>query len=92
MVVGDHGDVGDATGAVLAKLKFAVAPSPTVEDAIKILVSLRPDLIVAREEDAARLRRESPEHRSVVAVTEAMRHDPRLLIEEIRGALRALAN
>jgi hypothetical protein len=92
MVVGDHAAVGDATGAVLAKLKFAVAPSPTVDDALKILVSLRPDLIVAREEDAARIRRECPENRSVVAVTEAMRHDPDLLIEEIRGALRAMAN
>ena len=92
MVVGDHAAVGDATGAVLAKLKFAVAPSPTVDDALKILISLRPDLIVAREEDAARIRRECPEHRSVVAVNDAMRHDPDLLIEEIRDALRAMAN
>ena len=61
---------GDAAGAVLAKLKFAVAPSPTVDDALKILVSLRPDLIVAREEDAARIRLECPENRSVLAVTD----------------------
>jgi hypothetical protein len=92
MIVGDHAAVGDAAGAVLAKLKFAVAPSPTVDNALKILVSLRPDLIVAREEDAARIRRECPENCSVLAVTDAMRHDSQLLIEEIRGALRALAN
>jgi hypothetical protein len=92
MVVGDHAAVGDAAGAVLAKLKFAVAPTPTVEDALKILVSLRPDLIVAREEDAARIRLECPENRSVLAVTADMRDDPHLLIEEIRAALRAMAN
>jgi hypothetical protein len=92
MVVGDHAAVGDAAGAVLAKLKFAVAPSPTVDEALKILLSLRPDLIVAREEDAARIRLECPEYRSVLAVTEAMRDDPHLLIEEIRAALRAMAN
>jgi hypothetical protein len=92
MVVGDRAAVGDATETVLAKLKFAVAPSPTVDDALRILVSLRPDLIVAREEDALRLRRECPENRPVVAVTDAMRDDPQLLVDEIRGALRALAN
>jgi hypothetical protein len=92
MVVGDRAAVGDATEAVLAKLKFAVAPSPTVDDALRIMVSLRPDLIVAREEDAARLRRECPENRPVVAVTGAIRDDPQLLVDEIRNALRALAN
>jgi hypothetical protein len=92
MVVGDRGDVGDATEAVLAKLKFAVAPSPTVDDALRILTSLRPDLIVAREEDAPRLRLECPENFPVVGVTEAMRDDPQLLVDEIRAALRAIAN
>jgi hypothetical protein len=92
MVVGDHAAVGDATGAVLAKLKFAVAPSPTVDDALRIMISLAPDLIVAREGDASRIRRECPEYRSVLAVTDAMREDPHLLIEEIRQALRAMAN
>ena len=92
MVVGERADVGDATEAVLAKLKFAVAPSPTVDDALRILTSLRPDLIVAREEDAVRLRLECPEHRAVVAVNEAMRDDPQLLVEEIRSVLRSMAN
>src|SRR5262245_58211667 len=92
MVVGDRAAVGDATEAVLAKLKFAVAPSPTVDDALRILPSLRPDLIVARETDAARIRLESPEHRPVVPMSEAMRDDPQLLVDEIRAALRAIAN
>ena len=92
MIVGDRAEVGEAAGAVLAKLKFAVAPTPTVEEALRILVSLHPDLIVAREEDAARIRLEWPENRPVVAVTEAMRDDPLLLVEEIRRALRAISN
>ena len=92
MVVGDRAAVGDATEAVLAKLKFAVAPSPTVDDALRILPSLRPDLIVARETDAARIRLESPENRPVVSMSEAMRDDPQLLVDEIRAALRAMAN
>jgi hypothetical protein len=92
MIVGDRADVGEAAGAVLAKLKFAVAPSPTVDEALRILVSLHPDLIVAREEDAARIRLEWPEHCPVIAVTPALRDDPHLLVEEIRKALRATAN
>jgi hypothetical protein len=92
MVVGERAAVGDATEAVLAKLKFAVAPSPTVDDALKVLVSLRPDLIVAREGDAARIRLECPQNRPLVVMTDAMRDDPQLLIEEIRSAFRAIAN
>jgi CheY-like chemotaxis protein len=91
MVVGDHASVGDATGAVLAKLKFAVAPSATVDEALRVLATLRPDLIVAKGDDAGRIRRENPEYRSVIVVTDAMRQDPNLLIEEVRGALRAPA-
>jgi hypothetical protein len=88
MVVGDHGAVGDATGAVLAKLKFAVAPSPTVDDALRVLTTLRPDLIVANADAAARIRLECPEHRAVLVVSDAMREDPYLLIDEIRSVLK----
>ena len=89
MVVGDHAAVGDATGAVLAKLKFAVAPSPSVDDALRILTTLGPDLIVANADAAARIRLECPEHRGVLVVSDEMREDPYLLIDEIRMALRA---
>ena len=88
MVVGEHAAVGDATGAVLAKLKFAVAPSPSVDDALRGLTTLRPDLIIANADAAARIRLECPEHRGVLVVSEAMREDPYLLIDEIRLALR----
>jgi len=91
MVVGDEAAVGDAVGAVLAKLKFAVTPSPTVEDALRVLTTMRPDLIVAAHGDAARIRLECPEHRGVVVVTDAMRENAELLVDEIRKALRSNA-
>ena len=88
MVVGDEAAVGDAVGAVLAKLKFAVVPSATVEDALRVLTTLGPDLVVAADGDASRLRLECPEHRTVVVVTDGMRDDPQLLVDEIRKTLR----
>src|SRR5215203_6428384 len=72
MVVGNHVAAGDVAGAVLAKLKFAVVPAASVEDALRIMQSMRPDIITANADDAARLRLECPEHRAVVVVGEAM--------------------
>ena len=89
MVVGDEAAVGEAVGAVLAKLKFAVIPSLTVDNALRVLTTANPDLVVAAEGDAARIRLECPEHHTVVVVTEGMRVDPELLIDEIRKALRS---
>ena len=91
MVVGDHFAVGDAALAVLAKLRFAVTPSPTVEDALRVLRMMQPDLIVANADDGARIRLECPEHRSVIVMSDEMRQDPHLLIEEIRKMIRASA-
>ena len=91
MVVGDHFAVGDAALAVLAKLRFAVTPSPTVEDALRVLRMMQPDLIVASADDGARIRLECPEHRSVIVMSDEMRQDPHLLIEEIRKMIRASA-
>jgi hypothetical protein len=88
MVVGDHAAVGDATGAVLAKLKFAVAPSPSVDDTLRVLTTLRPDLIIATADAAARIRLECPEHRAVLVVSDDMREDPLLLIDEVRKVFR----
>jgi hypothetical protein len=91
MVVGNHAAVGDASMAVLAKLRFAVTPSPTVDDALRVLNSMQPDLILAGDADAGRIRLECPEHRPVIVVTGEMRDDPQLLIDEVRRALRAKA-
>jgi CheY-like chemotaxis protein len=89
MVVGDEAAVGDAAGAVLAKLRFAVTPSGTVEEALRVLRTMQPDLIVANAEAAARLRLECPEYRAVIVVTPEMRDDPQRLVAEIRSAIRA---
>ena len=89
MVVGDHAAVGDAAIAVLAKLRFAVTPSETVDEALRVLTTLRPNIIVARAEDAARLRLECPEHNAVVVVNGEMRDNPQLLVDEIRSTLRS---
>ena len=91
MVVGDESAVGDAVGAVLAKLKFAVTPSATVDEALRVLPTMRPDLIVAAHGDASRIRLECPEHRGVVVVTDRMRENAQLLVDEIRKALRGNA-
>src|SRR5262245_29888088 len=42
--------------AILATLRFAVAPVESAEKALSIMAALKPDLVVARESDAALLR------------------------------------
>jgi hypothetical protein len=74
---------------VLAKLRFAVATSGTVEDALRVMTGIRPDVIVAESEAAARIRLEAPEHLPVVVVSDEMRNDPDRFVGEIRHSLRA---
>ena len=88
MVVGDQADVGDAALAVLAKLKFAVVPAETADEALRIMSTMPPDVIAATSESAARIRMERPEHNVVVVINGAMRENAQLLVDEIRGALR----
>jgi hypothetical protein len=92
MVVGDQGAVGDAAGAVLAKLKFAVVPASSVDEAVRIVPMMRPDIIAAIAEDAARIRLECPEHNALVVVNAAMRDDAQLLVDGIRTTLRGSSN
>jgi hypothetical protein len=89
MVVGNHAAVGDAAGAVLAKLKFAVVPAASAEDAVRIMQSMRPDIIAANGEDAARIRLDCPEHDVVVVVGDAMRDNAQLLVDQIRSTIRS---
>jgi hypothetical protein len=89
IVVGDEAVVGGLVEAVLAKLKFAVARVGNVEEAVRVLPTLRPNIAVASAADAGRLRLESPHYLTVVVLTDAMRDDPYILIDDIRAALRA---
>jgi hypothetical protein len=75
--------------AVLARLKFAVTTTGTVEEALRIMEGIRPDVVVAEPEGASRLRLEWPEHVPVVEMSSEMRTNPEALVEAIRSAIRA---
>ena len=78
--------------AILARLRFAVAPAHSVEEAIKVMEALRPNLIVARLRDEPALRAhmvENPALGDIPLITLTEENDaPQLLIEAIRTALR----
>jgi len=75
--------------AVLARLKFAVTTTGTVEEALRILEGIRPDVVVAEPDAASRIRLEWPEHVPVVEMNGELRGDPDALVEAIRQAIRA---
>jgi DNA-binding NtrC family response regulator len=82
----------DACEAILAKLRFAVAQFETVDQAMRVVNALRPDIIVTSGEQIDELRdamaRARDQHAiPTVAIPE---HDGEAvaLIEAIRGALR----
>ena len=75
--------------AVLARLKFAVTTTGTVEQALRIMEGIRPDVVVAAPEAASRLRLEWPEHVPVVEMNGEMGENPDALVEAIREAIRA---
>jgi CheY-like chemotaxis protein len=89
LLVGDDEEVVDQSEAVLAKLRFGVTTTTTVEDALRVLAGIRPDIVVAGPADAHRIRMEAPEHLPVVVMTEEMRVDRAVLIEGIRRTLRS---
>lgn len=91
MLVGDRPGTGELAEAVLAKMRFAVAISRGADDALESLASLRPDLVIAGDADARRIRLEAPEYRPVLEMTDAMRQDPHSLIDSIRQTLRTAA-
>lgn len=89
LLVGGDADVIGQSEAVLAKLRFAVATSGTVEDALRVMTGLRPDIVVADAAAAARIRLESPNHVPVVVLDDRMRADREALVEGIRETIRA---
>jgi CheY-like chemotaxis protein len=89
LLIGTQPDVVDRSEAILAKLRFGVTTSGSVEDALRIVAELRPDIVVSDEKDAERIRLEAPQHLPVVVMDQEMRDSPEALIEEIRRTLRA---
>ena len=92
MVVGDQTEVGDAVGAVLAKLKFAVVPATSADEGLRIMSTMHPDIVAATSENAARIRMERPEYNLVVVINGAMRDNAQLVVDEIRSALRTASS
>ena len=92
LVADDDANSGARCVAILARLRFAVAPAHSVEEAIKIMTSLHPNLIVTRLKDEAALRQQmenDPSLGDIPIVTLTPENDaPLLMIEEIRRTLR----
>ena len=88
LLVGGDADEAGKSEAVLAKLRFAVATSGTVEEALRVMTGLRPDIVVADAAAAARIRLEAPDHVPVVVRDDAMRDSREALVEGIREAIR----
>ncbi len=78
--------------AILSRLRFAVAPAHSVDEAVKVMRALRPNLIVARLSDEPELRKQMTEDASIgeipIVTMTAANDNPDVLIEEIRAALR----
>jgi hypothetical protein len=88
LLVGQGEAVTAQSEAILAKLRFAVTTSGSVEEALRVMAGLRPDVVVAEPAAAARIRLEAPEHVPVVEMSDAMRDNREVLVEGIRESIR----
>jgi DNA-binding NtrC family response regulator len=78
----------DVCETILAKLHFAVAPVDSIDKAVSVIGTLRPDVIVVSAKDGAALERAAwPSGVPFVNVTDELR-DPDALVEAIRNAIR----
>lgn len=82
----------DISEAILAKLRFAVAPFGSVEKALAAMQALRPEIIVAREDAVHELRGRLPAARDgraipLLPVTPELA-DPEALVEALRQLMR----
>ena len=82
----------DLSEAILAKLRFAVAPFATVEKAIMAMHALRPEIVVARTDAVHELRGHLPVDRDGHAIPvlplTAELHEPHALINALRLVIR----
>jgi hypothetical protein len=88
LVADEDAESGAMSEVILAKLRFAVARVDSVDEAITVLGTLRPDVIVARAKDLSSLQRAAwPSGVPFVAVTDEIR-EPAALVNAIRRAIR----
>ena len=78
--------------AILAKLRFAVAPFASVDKAVSAMQALRPEIVVARMDAVRELRGRLPADRDGRAIpllpVTAELSDPVALIEALRQLIR----
>ena len=87
LLVDEDADSSQRCEAILAKLRFAVAPAHTLAEATRVMDALRPNLIVGHVSDPEALRRIAPEHLPLVVLNDAL-SAPESMVDEIRRALR----
>src|SRR5215203_2826953 len=90
LLVDEDADSGQRCEAILAKLRFAVAPARTLAEATRVMDALRPNLIVGHVSDPDALRRAAPQDIPVVIIEDGL-SAPDAMIGEIRRALRKRA-
>ena len=88
MVVDSESRRRDISEAILAKLMFAVAPVESADKAVAIIRALHPEVIVAGERDAQRIRELVPADAGIriLALTEGTRVTDGL-IDAVRRSL-----
>ena len=85
LVVGNGRDPQQESEIILGQLRFAVAPAASVPEALRVVESVHPDLIVAGPEEASQLRAD----RSVsVPIVEYRGSTDSGLAERLREAIR----
>jgi hypothetical protein len=88
LVADEDAESGAMSEVILAKLRFAVARVDSVDKAVTVLGTLRPDVIVARAKDLSPLQRAAwPSGVPFVAVTDDIT-EPTALVNAIRRAIR----
>jgi PleD family two-component response regulator len=87
-------DAGSAarSEAILCRLRFAVAPAASVEEAVRVMRALRPEVVVARLRDNDRLKYEMRKDPLTADIPVVEINDgavePERFVEEVRAALR----
>lgn len=94
LVVDEDSHVRDLCELILAKLRFAVTPATSIDQARRVMTALQPEIIVARAREADALRAEAPHNdRGAIPVVAVADDGPDadVLIGDIRRALGSVA-
>jgi FixJ family two-component response regulator len=92
IVIDDDEARREISEAILARLRFAVAPFASVDEALAAMPALRPEAVVARADAAAGLRGRLPDMLNggtipLLSITAELA-DPEALVEALRRLLR----